>query len=66
MLEVDNRIKKMRNNAHGTKKFQFTNNNQYYKFNGKLAKKKFLESFKQAFQKHALTKEDLDGFIFEI
>jgi len=31
-----------------------------------LAKKKFLESFKQAFQKHALTKEDLDGFIFEI
>lgn len=65
MLELDNRVKKMRNNSNGTKKYQFTCNNQYHRYNTELAKKRFLEGFKKAFQDiNALTVDDLNGFIF--
>ena len=65
MLEADNRVKKMRNNAHGTVAYQFVENNQYHQYNTELAKTKFLEGFKEAFQDmDALTVDELNTFIF--
>lgn len=66
MLELDNRVKKMRNNSNGTKTYQFTSNNQYHRYNTELAKERFLKGFKEAFQDiNALTVYDLNGFIFK-
>lgn len=66
MLELDNRVRKMRNNAHGTKTYQFISNDQYHRYNTELAKERFLEGFKEAFQNiNALTVDELNGFIFK-
>jgi hypothetical protein len=66
MLEADNQIKKTRNNAYGTSNYQFTNNNQYHRYNTELARKRFIEGFKKAFQNlNALTMDELSEFIFE-
>jgi hypothetical protein len=67
MLEADNQIKKLRNNAHGTSQYQFNNNSQYHRYNTELAKKRFIEGFKEAFKDiNALTVDELNGFIFDI
>jgi hypothetical protein len=66
MLKAVNKVKKLRNSAHGTEKYQFTNNDQYHKYNSDLAKNRFFEDFKKAFHdEDALTVNDLNEFIFK-
>jgi hypothetical protein len=67
MLEADNRVKKLRNTAHGTSKYEFIINDQYHRYNTELARKRFIEGFKEAFQNlNALTVVELNDFIFDM
>lgn len=66
MLESDNRVKKMRNSAHGTATYQFVDNNQYHKYNTDLAKTKFFKAFHSHFKDvDALKLDELNNLIFE-
>jgi Fe2+ or Zn2+ uptake regulation protein len=66
ILESAGRVKKVRSNAHGTETYQFTENDQYHKYNTDLAKTKFLEDFEEAHQNQdAFTVNDLNMFISE-
>jgi hypothetical protein len=66
MLEADDLINKVRNNANGEETYEFTENTEYYKYNSDLAKTRFFADVKEKFVNDlAFTLDDLNEFIFE-
>lgn len=66
MLEADNRVKKVRDGAHGMATYEFVENNVYHKFNSDLAKTKFFDDFKIEFHDvDSLNLDELNELIFD-